>query len=200
MISLQRPDRNKTITKALIAVGANLSGAAGLPKRTVTAAIAAVVDRAGRDPQISRFFNTPAFPPGSGPDFVNAAFALDWDGKATDLLAHLHAVEEDFGRVRSQRWEARVLDLDLLALGDQVQPDTDTQNEWRNLQPSQAGTQAPSELILPHPRLQDRGFVLVPLCDIAPNWCHPVTGQSVVEMRDALPVKDLAGITPLSPE
>ncbi len=197
MSSLQRLDTNKTITKSLIAVGANLSGGYGVPQKTVSAAISEVEAQAGCIAEVSRFFRAPAYPPGSGPDFVNAAFALEWSGSAPDLLALLHGVEAQFGRVRDQRWEARVLDLDLLAVGDQVLPDAETHAAWRQMDLTQAGAQTPPTLILPHPRLQERGFVLVPLADIAPDWRHPVTGLSVLEMRDALSPKDLQGIAPL---
>ena len=58
-------------------------------------------------------------------------------------------------------------------------------------------TEAPEELILPHPRLQDRAFVLVPMADVAPDWRHPVLGETVTEMVAALPSEDVASVTPL---
>ena len=185
-------------TKALVAVGSNLTSAAGPPEKTVSDAICAVGQATGTVPVVSRFFRTAAFPAGSGPDFVNACIALDWAGTAAELLAILHGVEADFGRVRGQRWAARVLDLDLLALGAQVLPDAKTHAAWRKMDLTEAGSQTPPTLILPHPRLQERGFVLVPLADIAPGWCHPVTGLSVTRMRDALAAADLAGIVALA--
>ena len=181
-----------------MAVGSNLTSAAGPPEKTVADAICAVGQATGTAPTASRYYRTPAFPAGSGPDFVNACFALDWPGSAADLLEILHGVEADFGRVRGQRWAARVLDLDLLALGAQVLPDADTHAAWRQMDLTNAGSQTPPTLILPHPRLQERGFVLVPLADIAPDWCHPVTGLSVTRMRDALTAADLSGIVPLA--
>jgi 2-amino-4-hydroxy-6-hydroxymethyldihydropteridine diphosphokinase len=195
---LQRPVCINTHTKALVAVGSNLISAAGPPEKTVSDAIYAVGQATGAVPEVSRFYRTPAFPAGAGPDFVNACLALDWAGTAVDLLAVLHGVEADFGRVRGQRWAARVLDLDLLALGAQVLPDPETYAAWRQMDLTEAGSQTPPTLILPHPRLQERGFVLVPLADIAPDWYHPVTGLSVTQMRDALAPAHLAGIVPLA--
>ena len=191
---MQRPVCINSHTKALVALGSNLISAAGPPENTVSEAIYAVGQATGLVPDVSRFFRTPAYPAGSGPDFVNACLALDWAGAAADLLAILHGIEADFGRVRGQRWAARVLDLDLLALGAQVLPDPETHAAWRQMDLTEAGSQTPPTLILPHPRLQERAFVLVPLADIAPGWCHPVTGQSVSEMLGRLEPRDIAQI------
>ena len=86
-------------------------------------------------------------------------------------------------------WGGR-LDLDLLALGDQILPDLDCYLCWQDLTLHQQKITAPSELILPHPRLHERSFVLVPLADIAPDWRHPVRKRSVVQMLgDLLPAE-----------
>ncbi len=112
-----------------------------------------------------------------------------------EVLATLHAVEARFGRERVTRWGGRTLDLDLLAMGTQVLPDAATQVAWRDLPPEDQARQAPDRLILPHPRMQDRGFVLVPLADVAPDWLHPLLGQNVRQMLARLPAGDLADIT-----
>lgn len=145
----------------------------------------------------SRLFTTPCFPAGAGPDYVNAAMSVEWSGSGAALLAHLHAIEADFARQRDRRWAARPLDLDLIALEDQVTPGLQTWNTWRNLPLAKQHVQAPDQLILPHPRLQDRPFVLVPLADVAPDWCHPVIGLSVRQMLAAFTPDELAAITPL---
>ncbi len=194
---MQRPDCNNSFTKALIAVGSNGSSEINLSFRIVREAIDRVAAETGGDAVVSRFFRTPAFPAGAGPDFVNAAFTVDWTGSADSLLDLLHGVEAEAGRTRTHRWEARVLDLDLLALGDQVHPDAPTQTNWRNMPLSEAATRAPEQLILPHPRLQERGFVLVPLADVAPDWRHPLTGDTVRAMLDRLPPAELQEIVAL---
>ncbi|MFD2842150.1 2-amino-4-hydroxy-6-hydroxymethyldihydropteridine diphosphokinase [Paracoccus cavernae] len=79
------------------------------------------------------------------------------------------------------------IDLDLLALGGQVFPDEQGQTAWRDLPLEEQMRRAPEELILPHPRLQDRGFVLAPLAEVAPLWRHPIIGATVAEMLTALP-------------
>jgi len=195
--ALQRPDRNISFTKAVIAAGSNLSHQDHISESIVSQAITAVASLTGSEPLVSRFYRTLAFPAGSGPDFVNAAFAVDWTGSPEDLLALLHRVETDAGRTRTNRWEARVLDLDLVALGDCVRPDAATQTAWRTMPLDQAAACAPERLILPHPRLQERGFVLVPMADIAPGWQHPLTGQTVAGMLAALPEEELVEIRPI---
>jgi 2-amino-4-hydroxy-6-hydroxymethyldihydropteridine diphosphokinase len=184
---------------ALIAIGANLPFKGATPAQTLRNAIAAFPYVNLPDPQISRLFATPCFPAGAGPDYVNAA-ALLWVERtvtAGDLLARLHQIEAMFGRERHRRWGMRTLDLDLLALGDVILPDTPTQTQWRNLDPALQARQTPDQLILPHPRLQDRAFVLLPLADVAPDWKHPLLHLTVAQMLAALPAAELAEIRPL---
>ncbi len=186
--------------KALIAVGSNATSSAGSPLVLAKKGVAAVAKAGWRVLAVSRFFRTPCFPAGAGDDYVNAAFAVDCGEGAgpQDLLADLHAVEADFGRERLDRWGSRTLDLDLLAWGDDVAPDRATLLHWMTLPPETQATTAPDRLILPHPRLQDRSFVLVPLADLAPDWVHPVLGKTVAAMladrpgdeRDAISVAE----------
>ncbi len=128
---------------------------------------------------------------------MNAAVLVDTALSAPELLEALHAIERDHGRERKERWGARTLDLDLLCLGDEVLPDRATFNAWLGLSPERQRTEAPDRLILPHPRLQDRGFVLIPLGEIAPYWRHPVTGKTVAQMVEELPEAEKAAICPL---
>ena len=172
---------------ALIAIGGNLPSDAGDPVRTIAAALQQFEAFDLHLRAVSAFYRTPCFPPGSGPDYVNAAVTVSTSLSATAILDALHAVEAHFGRRRLQRWGRRTLDLDLVAVGDSVAPDSGTQNAWRGLPLDEQMNKAPSELVLPHPRLQDRGFVLVPLADIAIGWVHPLVNQSVRQMLHALP-------------
>lgn len=184
----------------LIALGANLPNGAQSPAETLRAAVAALPASGLRVERMSRLFVTPAFPAGTGPDYVNAAARLraapGMDPGA--ILAALHGVEAAFGRARVQRWGMRTLDLDLLAVGDRVMPDAETFCQWRDLPQDRQVMAAPDRLILPHPRLQDRAFVLVPLHDVAPRWRHPVLGQTVGAMLRALPAEDRAAVVPLA--
>lgn len=182
---------------ALIAMGSNLPSSAGDSAQTLGQAIQSLSDSGMLIAAISRFFRTPFFPSKVAPDFVNAAILVTSNQKPAGLLADLHRIELEFGRLRVQRWGSRTLDLDLLAVGQTVLPDTSTQHHWMNMSSAVQRHQAPDQLILPHPRLQDRAFVLVPLSDIAPDWIHPVLCKSVTEMCSDLPAEDVAAVQPV---
>jgi 2-amino-4-hydroxy-6-hydroxymethyldihydropteridine diphosphokinase len=185
--------------QALVALGANLPFGGEGPAETLWKAIRALSEEALAPLAVSRFYATPCFPAGAGPDYVNAAAALSVPktDDLTSLLRRLHRIEARFGRERAQRWGMRTLDIDLLAMGDSVLPDPATQDRWRDLAPEDQVRVTPDALVLPHPRLQDRAFVLVPLADVAPGWVHPRTGLSVREMLERLPAQDRDAVKPL---
>jgi len=184
--------------KTLIALGSNEDSVWGDAKETVQKAMQRVSELAISAPVYSMLYATPAFPAGSGPAFVNAVMAFDTDLAPRALLAALHQIEAAAGRTRTTRWGQRTLDLDLIAMGAQVLPDHQTFDEWRNLPLDAQTKQAPKTLVLPHPRLQDRSFVLVPMVDVAPDWMHPVIGQTTRDLCAALPAKDRASVVPIT--
>ena len=144
---------------------------------------------------ISHFWLTPAHPAGSGPDFCNAAAVLRADLDPPALLALLHDTEARLDRRRDGgRWSARTVDLDLIGWDGLVLPDAETQDRWRALPPDRQVAETPAELILPHPRMQDRGFVLAPLAEVAPQWRHPRLDLTVAQMLAALPRAALDGM------
>jgi 2-amino-4-hydroxy-6-hydroxymethyldihydropteridine diphosphokinase len=181
----------------LIALGSNLPGRAGGPQAVLEAALEALEARGLRVLARSRWYRTPAVPAGSGPDFVNGAARVSDDMPPRAAMEVLHAVEAALGRERPARWAPRVCDLDLLADGDAVLPDRATVAEWIALDPAERMARAPAGLVLPHPRLHERAFVLAPLAEITPDWVHPVLGLSVRGMLADLPAAARAGIAPL---
>jgi 2-amino-4-hydroxy-6-hydroxymethyldihydropteridine diphosphokinase len=182
----------------LIAVGSNLGSKYGDAKATVAESVRAIAQSGRRICVISRFFATPCFPKGIGPDYVNAALvvraATDSIG---DELHSLHGIEADFGRRRTTRWGMRTLDLDLIAAGDTIRPNLDTFEYWHHLGVDDQRQMVPDQLILPHPRLQDRAFVLGPLNDVAPGWVHPVLRRSVAQLWADLPEEMRKEVVPL---
>jgi 2-amino-4-hydroxy-6-hydroxymethyldihydropteridine diphosphokinase len=96
------------------------------------------------------------------PDYLNGCATLATTLTPLELLDHLQAIENLYGRERTERWGARTLDLDLLLYGDRI-------------------VDLP-ELQVPHPRMIDRAFVLVPLREIAPDWSEPRSGQLIAEL------------------
>lgn len=152
--------------RIFLGIGANLSSQAGPPLETCEAALTRLGALGARVTARSRWYRSAPVPPSDQPWFVNGVVEVAWAGTPEALLAVLHQVEAALGRVRRVRDEARAIDLDLLAFGDEVR------------------VTAP---VLPHPRLHERGFVLLPLAEIAPGWRHPFSGLTVEALIAALP-------------
>lgn len=181
----------------LIALGANMGGSPQKDEQVINIALGMIAQAGIKATMTSGLWKTPAFPPGSGADFVNACARLETTLDPAALLQVLHGIEAALGRERAQRWGARVIDIDLLAAGAQILPDRETLEHWMNLPPADQQRLAPDRLILPHPRLHERAFVLVPLAEIAPDWEHPVLKKTVRALRDALGPAELARIRPI---
>lgn len=181
-------------TLALVAAGTNVTSIWGEGSATILKAMLQIEALIDVKVSISSVYKTPAFPPGSGPDFSNACFRFESPISAAQLLKILHDVEAQARRTRDKRWGPRTLDLDLIAFGDEVSPSLKVWHSWADLNLEEQMKRQPEQLILPHPRVQDRAFVLKPLADIAPEWRHPVLGKTVTEMLEQLPATDIAEI------
>lgn len=185
--------------QASIALGANLPSERDSIAGTLSSALKTLaIDSRVSLLKTSRWYRSPAFPTGSGPDFVNGAALIETELTPRQLLELLHNIESKLGRQRSKRWAPRICDLDLLFVEDAVLPDIDTLEKWMKIDLGKAQTVTPPHLILPHPRLHERAFVLVPLNDVSPNWRHPLLGATVREMLSALPPEDVAKLVQFS--
>ena len=118
-------------------------------------------------------------------------------GSAHEILEKLHAIESELGRVRETRWGQRTIDIDLIAVEQKIVPNSETYKKWQLLPFLQQTKIAPDQLVLPHPRMQDRAFVLGPMMDICRDWVHPVIQKSVSQMYDVLDSQDKAEVMPL---
>lgn len=143
-----------------IALGSNL----GEPLQQLRLAVQVLDQTAGIDVLACSpwYRTTPVGPP--QPDYWNGCLIARVQLSPWALLQRLQAIETQFGRQRREHWGARTLDLDLLLYGDRV-----------------INT---AQLTLPHPRLAERPFVLVPLAAIAPHWQHPLLGETIQTLRE----------------
>ncbi len=155
--------------RAVIALGANL----GDRVATLTEAVRRIGEL-GSIVANSSLYETEPVGYLDQPRFLNAALLLDTDLDPEALLDRLQQIEHDLGRVRTFRNAPRTLDLDLLFFGSRI-IETD-------------------RLIVPHPRLHERSFVLLPLSEIAPDLAHPRLGRTVIELLEELP--DRSDIAP----
>lgn len=152
----------------IIALGANLPGPHGGPYDTIMAAHDALAGRNIRIVASSRIWLTEPVPVSDQPWYHNQVVAVETTLSPLALLEALQDIERGFGRERrTERNAARVLDLDLIAYDDEI-------------------VDRP-ELIIPHPRAHERGFVLLPLREISPGWVHPVSRVPLSVLIAALP-------------
>ncbi|MGE3776235.1 MAG: 2-amino-4-hydroxy-6-hydroxymethyldihydropteridine diphosphokinase [Pirellulaceae bacterium] len=152
------------VASCLIGLGANVGDRIGQAER----AVARLTELAAlRVIRCSRWYMSRAVGgPSDQPEYLNAVVSCEASCSATDLLAHLQRIENELGRVRTVRWGPRRIDLDLLLYDELV-------GSW-------------PELILPHPRMAFRRFVLGPACEVAPDWLHPPTGQTLCQLLKRL--------------
>ena len=150
----------------LIALGANLSSQNGPPAATLRAALDVFPNKGIGVAATAPFYLSRAWPDPTDPPFVNSVARIETAHNPVHLLAIVKEMEIAFGRTPGPRNAPRLLDLDILDYDGRIEDGPPT---------------------LPHPRLHERGFVLVPLRDVAPDWRHPVLGRNLGELIDALP-------------
>jgi 2-amino-4-hydroxy-6-hydroxymethyldihydropteridine diphosphokinase len=151
----------------LVALGANLPSAAGPPLATLEAGLAALQHAGVKVIARSRWYRTAPVPASDQPWFINGVANLATGLDPLALLRLLQTIERQFGRERGIRNAARTLDLDFLDYDGRIVEGRD--------------------LILPHPRMHERAFVLFPLAEVAPHWRHPKLGAPIAALISALP-------------
>jgi 2-amino-4-hydroxy-6-hydroxymethyldihydropteridine diphosphokinase len=160
---------------AYLGLGANL----GDPRRQLSEALKLL--NAAEEVEVTRvstFYRNPPLGPADQPWYVNAAARVRTRLGPEELLRLLQQVEAALGRVRGEHWGPRRLDLDLLLYNGEV-------------------IFAP-DLVVPHPEMHRRGFVLVPLAEIAPQAWHPVLGKSAGDLLAELNPADREAVQPLA--
>jgi 2-amino-4-hydroxy-6-hydroxymethyldihydropteridine diphosphokinase len=159
------------LPQIFVAIGANLTSPRfGAPPGSFAAALDLLRNGGVEIVSVSRWYRSPPLPPSPQPHYINGVIAVRSGHAPWELLSRLHQVEQAFGRVRGERNAARSLDLDLLAYGDAV-----------------IAADAGGGLQVPHPRLSERSFVLLPWSELSPGWKHPLSGLTVTEMIARLP-------------
>jgi 2-amino-4-hydroxy-6-hydroxymethyldihydropteridine diphosphokinase len=153
--------------QSAIALGSNMGNSEKI--------LAAAIDILAKTPGIvlqakSSLYQTKAVGPPQ-PDYLNSCAILQVQMPPQQLLDTLLAIEQKFGRVRRERWGPRSLDLDLLLYDDLI---------WNT-----------PALQIPHPRMRERAFVLVPLAEIAPDWVEPVSGCVIKDLLKEVDCSDV---------
>lgn len=159
----------------LIGLGSNLSGTDhDSPRAVLDAALAEMAACGIKICRLSRFYNSAPVPKSDQPWYVNAVAAIETELAPSGLLKKLHEIEAGLGRKRRIRWESRIVDLDLLAYDDRII--------------------SSDEITIPHPRLDERAFVLLPIMDIDAQWRHPVSHKTSAELAKQADQADISVI------
>jgi 2-amino-4-hydroxy-6-hydroxymethyldihydropteridine diphosphokinase len=161
----------------LVALGSNISGPWGSPRQAVQRALAELSQWPVALLRASTLIETAPFGNKNQPNFVNAVAIIDTALPPESLLRLLHMIERKAGRRRAKRWGPRTLDLDII--------------DYHGIVKAQRG-QHQKALVLPHPGIAERSFVLDPIAEIAPRWRHPLTHNTAKVM-----IRKLYGLKPI---
>ncbi len=146
--------------KLVLHIGSNL----GNRTENIARAIASLQKRVGVITQQSAIYKTAAWGVENQPDFLNIALILETIMLPEEVLDAVLPIELEIGRIRNERWGPRLIDIDIMFY-----------NDWRIDYPN---------LTIPHPRIHERNFVLIPLAEIIPHFVHPVLGRTILELKE----------------
>ena len=183
------------MNKYVVVLGSNLPSKFGNSAETLKKC----VDEIRSHPPIkslleSNWYISSSFIDEKEPRYVNVGIRFNTNLNPIDLLNYTSGLEKIFGRKREKRWEPRTCDIDILLCNQLILPNNAHFQKWLKLDFSDQIKLSPNELILPHPRLQERTFFLKPLIDLHPDWIHPFLGMKAKEMLDSLPPNELENI------
>lgn len=149
--------------RAYLLLGSNL----GNREEYIQHSLKLIAERIGEIVLKSSSYETAAWGKTDQPNFLNLAVAVDTQLSAEELLASVLEIEHFLGRVRIEKWAARLIDIDIILYGNEV-------------------IDLGSRLQIPHREMQYRKFVMLPLVEIAPNLIHPILGKSMTEILSTL--------------
>ena len=150
----------------LIAFGANLNSHVGSRIVTIKCAVNDLKSRGIYFIKSSRFYETEPVPPSNYPNYINSVSIIETQLNPYELLDTLHDIEGIYGRERSFRNSPRTLDIDLLSFNNSI-----IKNR---------------KIEIPHPRLHERGFIMIPLQEVAKDWKHPILNVSIRDLINNL--------------
>jgi 2-amino-4-hydroxy-6-hydroxymethyldihydropteridine diphosphokinase len=153
------------MAKVIISLGSNLGDSLTILKK----AIVKINNQIGKVVCSSSFYQTKPWGFEAENEFVNAVVISESNKEPFSIMADLLRIEEEFGRTKSDNpgYTSRILDLDIIAIDEQL-----INSE---------------SLVIPHPHVSKRSFVLLPLAEVCPKWVHPLTKQGVMELIESLP-------------
>ncbi len=179
----------------IIVLGSNLSSEFGSSSETLKKCVGELKSLQDiQSPLESKWYISSSFVDKKEPRYVNVGVRFSTNLKPKDLLNFTSDLEIKYGRKRQRRWAPRTCDIDILLCDQLILPSKSYFEKWLKLDFFEQKELSPNELILPHPRLQERTFFLKPLNDLQPDWTHPFLELRAKEMLDSLPPNELQSI------
>ena len=158
-------------------IGSNLDSKHGSRFDNISVAISLFVNSKIKIKKISKFYETPSYPNQNFPKFLNIGLIIEYKKSHLNLLKKVKLIEKKLGRIKTNKNEPRIIDIDIIDFNNEIQKTKD--------------------LILPHPKCHLRNFVLFPILEIDPNWSHPIFKKNAQNLINKLSQKFRIEITRL---